>query len=392
MAYSRNRMFFALSTLTMFAMAAYISVRLLSGIDIPTWLRVAIVLCIFVASQSISAMRILVTMTTGVSFRWMRLGGFVSALFMMLGSVVIVRDITLVLFLFLEKILQSPFWQSAFAWLNSPQLDGIMLVASIVFAALGMWSALRLPHIHELEIRMPTLPKGLDGIRIGHLSDLHIGSTFDAVWLQGVVERTNAMQPDIILITGDLVDGRPAVLADDMRPLEHLQAKLGVVISVGNHEYYSGVMPWVRTWRAHGLTVLLNEHRVYDFNGTSFVVAGIADASAARFPGLVMPDAVAAKAGAPDVFSILMAHQPENARQHAKLGYQLQLSGHTHGGQYFFLFPLVKWLNKGFRSGLYTVNDMKLYVSPGTGLWGYVPMRIGSPSEITILTLRYTER
>lgn len=392
MAYSRNRMFFALSTLTMFGMAAYISVRLLSGIDIPTWLRAVIIVCIFAASQAISAMRIIVTMTTGVSFRWMRLGGYVSALFMMLGSMVILRDMALVLFWVLEKLSHNLFWLHAFEWLNSPRLDGVMLVGSIFFAGLGMWSALRLPLIQELEIPMTSLPEGLDGLRIAHLSDLHVGSTFDALWLQGVVERTNAMDPDIILITGDLVDGRPAVLAEDMRPLENLNAPLGVAISVGNHEYYSGVMPWVRTWRAHGLTVLLNEHRVYDYNGTPLVVAGIADATAARFPGLVMPDAVAAKADAPDAFTILMAHQPEDAKYHAQLGYQLQLSGHTHGGQYFFLFPLVKWLNKGFRSGLYAVSTMKLYVSPGTGLWGYVPMRVGSPSEITILTLRHAQR
>ena len=104
-------------------------------------------------------------------------------------------------------------------------------------------------------------------------------------------------------------------------------------------------------------------------------------------PRAFPPDPVAARAGAPQAFSILMAHQPKDAALHAALGYNLQLSGHTHGGQYFFMFPLVSWLNKGYRSGLYDVHGMKLYVSPGTGLWGYVPMRVGSPSEITILNL-----
>ena len=105
------------------------------------------------------------------------------------------------------------------------------------------------------------------------------------------------------------------------------------------------------------------------------------------FPGWCRLNPVAARAGAPQAFSILMAHQPKDAALHAALGYNLQLSGHTHGGQYFFMFPLVSWLNKGYRSGLYDVHGMKLYVSPGTGLWGYVPMRVGSPSEITILNL-----
>jgi predicted MPP superfamily phosphohydrolase len=137
-----------------------------------------------------------------------------------------------------------------------------------------------------------------------------------------------------------------------------------------------------------GLTVLLNEHRVFEISGHPLVVAGIADSSASRFPGLVLPDAKAAIAGAPKGFSILMAHQPKEARKHAALGYNLQLSGHTHGGQYFFLFPLSLILNHGYRSGLYDVGDMKLYVCPGTGMWGYVPMRVGAPSEITVMTLR----
>lgn len=385
--YVRNHMFFTLSTVAMFALAGYVSYRLLFAIDMPTWLRITLTVVILIISQSISVMRIIVTMAPGVSFRWLRVGGYISALFMTLVSLVVIRDAVLLGLWLAGRVSGWGSMDELGAWLNSPAVDVGLLVGSVFFAALGMWSALRVPRIHELEIPMDTLPVELEGLRIAQLSDLHVGSTFDALWLREVVERTNAMEPDFVLITGDLVDGRPAILGQDMQLLNGLKARYGVLIIVGNHEYYSGVMPWVRAWRKQGMTVLLNEHRAFQINGAPLVIAGVADPNAARFPGLVLPDPRKALESAPKAFSILMAHQPKDAASHAALGYNLQLSGHTHGGQYFFMFPLVSWLNKGYRSGLYDVNGMKLYVSPGTGLWGYVPMRVGSPSEITVLTL-----
>lgn len=385
--YKRNYMFFSLSTLAMFALASYVSYRLLFAIDIPVWLRVTLTVVVLLISQSISVMRVIVTMAPGVPFRWLRVGGYISALFMMLVSLVIIRDAVLIGLWLVGRVTGLVSVDELAAWLNAPAMDAGLLAGSVFFAALGMWSALRVPRVHELEVPMASLPPELDGLRIAQLSDLHVGSTFDAVWLREVVERTNAMQPDFVLITGDLVDGRPAILGEDMKVLNGLKARYGVLVIVGNHEYYSGVMPWVRAWRKQGLTVLVNENRVFNVNGAPLVIAGVADPNAARFPGLVLPDPQKAREGAPQAFSILMAHQPKDAARHAALGYNLQLSGHTHGGQYFFMFPLVSWLNKGYRSGLYDVRGMKLYVNPGTGLWGYVPMRVGSPSEITVLTL-----
>lgn len=385
--YVRNRMFFSISTLAMLGVGAYVSYRLVFALNLPLWLSAALTLFILLISQTISVMRLIIVAAPGVSFNWLRVGGYISALFMTLVSLVVIRDIILFILWGAMRVLRVTGAGALATWLNAPLMDAILLGGSVFAAAFFMWSALRVPRIHELEIPMKTLPPELDGLRIAQLSDLHVGSTFDALWLREVVERTNAMAPDFVLLTGDLVDGRPAVMGEDMKLLSKLKAKYGVLIIVGNHEYYSGVMPWVRTWRRQGLTVLLNEHRVFMINGVPLVIAGVADPNAARFPGLVPPDPVAARAGAPQAFSILMAHQPKDAALHAALGYNLQLSGHTHGGQYFFMFPLVSWLNKGYRSGLYDVHGMKLYVSPGTGLWGYVPMRVGSPSEITILNL-----
>lgn len=385
--YVRNHMFFTASTLAMLALAAYVAFRLVFALHFPPWLAWTLTAIILGISQSISLMRLIITKAPGLSFTWLRVGGYISALFMTLASLVIIRDAGIVILWMLSHVPGLHPMAGLMAWLNEPNVDAVMLGGSVFLAAFFMWSALRVPRIHEVEVPLESLPPELDGLRIAQLSDLHVGSTFDALWLREVVERTNAMEPDFILITGDLVDGRPAVMGEDMKLLNNLKARYSTLVIVGNHEYYSGVMPWVRAWRRQGLTVLLNEHRVFEVHGTSLVIAGVADPNAARFPGLVLPDPAAAKVGAPKAFSILMAHQPKDAALHAALGYDLQLSGHTHGGQYFFMFPLVSWLNKGYRSGLYDVHGMKLYVSPGTGLWGYVPMRVGSPSEITILTL-----
>lgn len=385
--YVRNHMFFTFSTLAMLGVGIYVAYRLVCALQLPAGLSVTLTLFILLISQTISAMRVVITAAPGVSFGWLRVGGYISALFMTLVSLVVIRDAALIVLWVGARVFGVVGSGMLMDRLNAPFMDAVLLIGSVFVAAFFMWSALRVPRIHELEIPLDTLPPELDGLRIAQLSDLHVGSTFDALWLREVVERTNAMDPDFILITGDLVDGRPAVMGEDMKLLNGLKARHGVLIIVGNHEYYSGVMPWVRTWRRQGLTVLLNEHRVYDINGARLVIAGVADPNAARFPGLVLPDPAAALADAPKAFNILMAHQPKDAAQHAALGYNLQLSGHTHGGQYFFMFPLVSWLNKGYRSGLYDVHGMKLYVSPGTGLWGYVPMRVGSPSEITVLTL-----
>lgn len=385
--YVRSRMFFSVSTLVMLGVGAYISYRLVFTRHLSLWSGAALTLFILLISQTISLMRCLIISMTNVPFVWLRVGGYISALFTTVVSLVLIRDFVLILLRLGHDMFGTAEMNALAAWLSTPRVDIGLLGGSMLVAAFLMWRALKVPRLHEMEISLDSLPRELDGLRLVLLSDLHMGSSFNALWLREVVERTNAMQPDFVLLTGDLVDGTPALLGEDMKLLSLLKARYGVLITVGNHEYYAGVMPWVRAWRQQGLTVLLNEHRVFMINGVPLVIAGVTDPSAARFSGLALPDPAAAKAGAPQAFSILMAHQPKDAARHAALGYKLQVSGHTHGGQYVFMFPLVAWLNRGYRSGLYNVQGMKLYVSPGTGLWGYVPMRVGSSSEISILTL-----
>ena len=388
MAYSRNRMFFGFSTMVMLCLALYIAQRLLWNVPFSLWEKWGFFILILALSQSISIMRLLVTRAAGYPFYWMRIGGYASTLFILLGSLTFLRDICLLLLQVCGEIFSLDWVEDALSALMGEKSVFLLLCISALAAGTGMWSALRVPRVRKRELNLKNLPSTLDGLRIVQLSDLHMGSTYKALWLEKVVEKCNALAPDLVLITGDLVDNTPAVLTEDMRLLTRLRARLGVLIAVGNHEYYTGLMPWVDTWRNMGLDVLLNQWKAFEMNGEKLIVAGVADASAEKYPGLLLPDARAARAGAPEGFTILMAHQPRAAVEYAKLGYDLQLSGHTHGGQYFFLFPLISFLNKGFRSGSYVVDSMILHVSPGTGLWGYVPIRIGASSEISLLVLR----
>ncbi|MGN1037823.1 MAG: metallophosphoesterase, partial [Mailhella sp.] len=239
---------------------------------------------------------------------------------------------------------------------------------------------------------VPHLPRELDGLTIAHLSDLHVGSSFTGAWLAKVVQRTNALSPEFIFITGDLADGTPEYVGEALRPLTELRARTDVVICTGNHDYYSGLEPWLNTWKKWELHVLLNSCRHYTVKGRNVCVAAVTDRCAERFTHLPAamgpPDIKKALEGTKESFVILLSHRPGQAAESAAAGCHLQLSGHTHNGQFFFLFPLVSFLNNGFRSGSYAVGGMALHVSPGTGMWSYIPMRLGTRSEITLLTLQ----
>lgn len=395
--YARNRMFFVSSTTLMFAAAAYMSFSLLWHEPVPMGWRIPLTVLLVVVSQTITGMRILITKRPDLPFLLVRAGGFVSSSFMVLSWLVVLRDLILVLtfavFLFLPD--EYGIREQVFSVLLSIPAETVMLAASFAAAATGMARALAVPSVHRVDIPLPGLPGDLEGLTIAHLSDLHIGSTFTGDWLEEVVRRTNALKPDFTLITGDLADGTPERIGRFLHPITGLEARYGVAISVGNHDYYSGLRPWVETWRNWGMTVLLNEHREYAVRGRNVVVAGITDPCAVLFRSLDdsmgAPDVRKALDGAGEGLRILMSHRPGHAEQNAASGCHLQLSGHTHGGQFFFLFPLVSRLNSGFRSGLYRTGSMALYVSPGTGMWGYVPMRLGVGAEITLITLRRAE-
>lgn len=274
------------------------------------------------------------------------------------------------------------------ALLSAPALLYGAGLAAAILAGVGVWGAIRVPEVKTIEIVLPRLPQELDGFRIVQLTDLHASKLLQAPWMEAVVARANALKPDLTVITGDLVDGTPEARAADVQPLEDLTARYGVFAIAGNHEYYADYVRWLSAFKALGLPMLLNQHVTITHNGRNLVLAGITDSTASSF-GQAQPDVVAALKGiSKDDPVILLSHRPTGAAINAGAGVDLQLSGHTHGGQILGFHPLVQRFNEGFVSGLYQVGSMSMYVSNGTGLWNGFPIRLGRPSEITQIVLR----
>jgi predicted MPP superfamily phosphohydrolase len=203
-----------------------------------------------------------------------------------------------------------------------------------------------------------------------------------------VVAAVNSLKPDIIALTGDLVDGSVPLLAADVAPLADLRAGIGVYAVTGNHEYYSGADAWVAEFRRLGMDVLMNQHRLIRRGGALLVIAGVTDFSAGRFDAGQASHPAGAVLDAPrDAGArILLAHQPRSAADAAQAGFDLQLSGHTHGGQ-FWPWPYFVSLQQPYVAGLHRMGNLQVYVSRGTGYWG-PPMRLGARSEITRLRIR----
>jgi predicted MPP superfamily phosphohydrolase len=257
-----------------------------------------------------------------------------------------------------------------------------------VFAtAVGFASARRRARIVNVDVPIQNLPRALHGFSIAQISDVHIGSAIRKEYVQAIVDAVNGLRPDLIAVTGDMVDGSVHELAAHTAPLAKLSARHGAFFVTGNHEYYSGAGPWTAEFRRLGLKVLLNEHAVLTHDGAALVVAGVTDYSAHHFDPAQRSDPAGALAGAPkDVGAkILLAHQPRSASAAATAGYDLQLSGHTHGGQ-FWPWNLFVRFQQPFTAGLHRLNALWVYVSRGTGYWG-PPNRFGAPSEITRLRL-----
>lgn len=263
----------------------------------------------------------------------------------------------------------------------------VLLIMAAVLATVGMVGGTAVPRVREEAIAVNHLPEGADGLTVAVLADLHVDGITRADRIRKIVERTNALNPDIVIIAGDFVDGTVPVHGDDLRPLADLKARYGVFGVPGNHEYYSGYEEWMEFLPTLGIRMLSNGH-VLTGEGGAVVLAGVTDPVAAIM-GREEPDIRKALAGAPEKgVRILASHQPRLAPEAAEHGVDLQVSGHTHGGMIAGIDRLVARFNEGFVSGLYRVGDMKLYVSNGAGIWNGFPIRIGVPSEIVLIRLR----
>ena len=274
------------------------------------------------------------------------------------------------------------------AWPVLRQASAIAVPAlALLASAVGFWNARRRAPVVDVDIPIADLPPELEGYTIVQLSDIHVGPTIKRGYVDAIVTASNALAPDLIAITGDVVDGNVAQLRDHTAPLGRLRARQGVYLVTGNHEYYSGAAQWVAEFRRIGLHVLQNEHVMLQTGAARIALAGVTDYSAGAFDPQQRSNPVRALAGAgAESLRILLAHQPRSAVAAEPAGYDLQLSGHTHGGQ-FLPWRFFVRLQQPYVAGLHRHGRMWLYISRGTGYWG-PPKRLGAPSEITRLRLR----
>jgi predicted MPP superfamily phosphohydrolase len=261
---------------------------------------------------------------------------------------------------------------------------GIVAVAAFGLGTFGLVEGLGHVQVKKIRIGLRRVRPGRTGYKIVQLSDVHVGPTIGRAFIEQIVATTNALEPDLIVITGDLVDGSVAVLKDAVAPIARLKAKDGVFFVTGNHEYYSGVDEWLAYLTTLGIRVLRNERVVIGEGAEAFDLAGVDDWSAhGEGHG---PDLTRALKGRDRArLCILLAHQPKQIVEAAHADVDLQLSGHTHGGQLFPFGFLVR-LQQPYVAGYHVREGTASYVSRGTGYWG-PPMRVGAPAEITQIEL-----
>jgi hypothetical protein len=256
-----------------------------------------------------------------------------------------------------------------------------VIVASILALVIGALTALRGPRTEEVVLRVPGLHPALEGFRILQISDLHVGRSIRRAYVERVVERTQALAPDLVALTGDMVDGPVQRLAPDIAPLAALAANGKCCFVLGNHDCYSGAPDWIEHFRGMGVRVLLNEHTVFTQGAATLLVGGVVD------PAYRDARPAISLAGAPRAdFRLLLAHNPKLAPLGARAGFDLQLSGHTHAGQFFPWTLAVRLVHAPHVAGLTREESMWVYVSAGTGSWG-PPVRFGTSPEITLIKL-----
>lgn len=271
----------------------------------------------------------------------------------------------------------------------------LMLLVSFACACYGTSCAYGMPEIKPYEFTIERLDPRLDGMRLVVMSDIHVSSPTDVNLIYKMVHKVNSLEPDMILLPGDLMDGS----VEQRRPITNLlfelNAKYGTFISSGNHEYYSGYQEWRDYFEKGGFISLDNKVvELLDNQGKPLMnLGGITDPRAARF-NLPMPDPQGViKALDPQAPSIILSHRPQYAPDFAaSKQVDLVVSGHTHGGLVVGLDRLVANANGGFVSGLYQLGNTKLVVCNGTMLWMGMPLRLGVPSQILLITLRSAER
>jgi len=320
--------------------------------------------------------------------------GFLSFVF----SYLVIRDLVWVAVAAFQSIKswvsKSVPAQTEFIRIENPSRRGFLvnsmnygiLAAAAVSTGYGVAEAKQTPQVKQVPIKIANLPQDLEGFRIVQITDIHVSPTFRRACVEEIVAVVNSLDADIVALTGDLVDGSVDQLAYDVAPLKQITSVSGNYFVTGNHEYYSGVIDWIQEVKHLGFSVLLNENQIITRGRAKVLLAGVTDYRGGNSLPNHRSDPQNALRVAPKTdFKILLAHQPKNIFEAARAGYDLQISGHTHGGQ-FFPWNLVVGFTQPYVSGLHTHQNTRIYVSRGTGYWG-PPVRMGSPSEITLIKL-----
>jgi predicted MPP superfamily phosphohydrolase len=266
---------------------------------------------------------------------------------------------------------------------------GVAWVPLGALAAVGIGAAvaLRGPSVRRVDIPVEGLAPDLDGLRIVQISDLHVGPTMRRSYVQRVVDMTRKLAPDVIALTGDIVDGSVPRLAPRVAPLQALTSGDRAFFVLGNHDYYSGAVPWTAHFERMGFRVLRNAHVSLERGVARLVIGGVIDFAARMSDpeARPRPDLAADGDGRPD-FRLLLAHNPKIAPLAEQAGFDLQLSGHTHAGQFFPWTFVIHFVHGPHAAGLSRRGRLWVYVSAGTGTWG-PPIRLGSRPEVTLLRL-----
>lgn len=311
--------------------------------------------------------------------------GYISLGFFILTFLAfIARDLVFGLGLLGSRLLAQPV---SLSLLLSGALNWGIVIVTAGLTMIGFHQARQAPVVEKVTVPVSGLPAELDGFTIAQISDIHVGPTIKRSFVENIVDIVNTLQPDIIALTGDLVDGSVSHLSREVEPLQTLRAPYGKFFITGNHEYYSGVDSWLKKTKALGFTNLINENTTVMVRGYPLVIMGVTDMTAHEIEPTHKSDVVKAARNRPDPsFSLLLAHQPGSVHAAVAAGVDLMITGHTHAGQFVPFNWLVARAHP-YIEGLHHHQGMWLYVNRGSGYWG-PPLRLGMTNEITLLTLQ----
>lgn len=352
--------------------AFYVYYRLFVPLNFPFSIEIMLFITTVLSSQSIVALRFFLS----PSSTFFSLIGYISAFFGILATMLALHDI---LFLFVDIL----FSVSPLSFFPSVFFTFYMLVFSFFASLYGLLQKEKVK-VYSHNILNKKIPSPL---RIIHVSDFHMGSTTVHKRLKNIVSTINSQNADLILITGDIIDGEKKELEKKIIDLQYLQAKYGSYIVLGNHEEYYNKDAWISLWKSWNFNILCDEAQNVNHSGAEIHIIGFTDSHHKQTHTKEIRYQLL-KNITDDTYNIVMDHRPKHARYHAEFPVDLQLSGHTHGGQYFCMFPLISAMNKAYRSGFYTIKKMLLHVSNGVGYWAYLPIRIGTTAQITLITVK----